>query len=203
MSLEIAKYSDLDKSSFLETSPCGWLSEFASKSTFIQFCREHSINESGKFIEEIDYENLSGIPNLNLTDANEALSLINRLVELYKSDKFDYYKTYIKQTDEPLTDPRVFVNGKSVNFLQEFHRGFTIEQFCAMKGIEYNPEKIVVNMAIDDYTNGKHELIPGKEVELILMKQNTYLSQKKAIDTTLKFLKEAVKDNSYVQLITV
>ena len=122
MSFEIAEYSDQTKANFIDSVSVSWLSELVNSSTLSNFCSKHHLPDRGRLLfEEVDYENLSGVSNPNLTTAADAYHFVNSIAELYKSPRFDYKRVYVKQTDEPLVDSRVFIHGQFVHLETRFY----------------------------------------------------------------------------------
>ncbi len=79
--LRLGEFSTRKNSSFITSVDISWLDEFANKSTFDEFGKKYKLPETGyKLFNEIDYENLSGVSNPNLTRAKDALIFINALV---------------------------------------------------------------------------------------------------------------------------
>lgn len=116
MKIEIAKYNTINKEKFLESSSARWLSALINQSTLNSFSNKHKLPETGQqLFQEVDYEIMSGVSNPNLCEPESCLIYLTALCELYKTEAFNYSKLYNSQTGEPLTDSRVFIEGKMVD----------------------------------------------------------------------------------------
>ena len=204
MNLEIAKYKTKFKVEFLGSSSANWLSELVNQSTLNSFSNKHKLPEIGReLMREVDYENMSGVSNPNLCEPERSLIYLEALIDLYKSDALDFKKLYNSQTGKPLTDGRVFIDGKMINLTLEYYNGFTLEQFYKLKGFEYNEGNLRIYEVNDKYDNDEHIVEQGNILQIEIRNMNQFETKANEIRKTIEFIQTAMKDGNYIQLVAV
>ena len=203
MNIEIAKYKTKNKEEFLGSSSANWLSELVNQSTLNSFSSKHKLPEIGReLLREVDYENMSGVSNPNLCEPERCLIYLEALIELYKSDVLDFKKIYNSKTGKPLTDTRVFIEGKMINLTIEYYNGFTLEQFYKLKGFEYDEDNLRIYEVNDKYDNDKHIVEQGNLLQIEIRNINQFETKANEITKTREFIETAMKDGNYIQLMT-
>lgn len=202
MNIEIAKYKTNSKEEFLGSTSANWLRELINQSTLNSFSIKHKLPETGReLLQEVDYENMSGVSNPNLCEPERCLIYLEALSELYKSEALDYTKLFNSQTGKPLTDTRVFIDGKLVNLTLEYYNGFTLEQFYKLKGFEYDEENLRIYEVNDKYDKAEHIVEQGNPLQIEIRKMNQFEEKEKEIMNTLEFVKKAMKNKNHIQLL--
>lgn len=201
--LLLGSFSTRKTSSFITSVDVSWLDEFANKSTVDDFWTRYNLPRKGKdLFYEIDYENLSGESNPNVTPAKDALKIITAIVDLYKSEKFNFLKTFIFPPGTPLTDSRLFFGEHLVYFPDAFYHGFTPAEFFKMKNLAVDTERVYANLPVDDFSGAKHKVSKGDRVELIFKQENEFEKKKQKILPVLDYLQDAANKGYYVQIMT-
>ena len=174
---------------FLGSSSANWLSELIDQSTLNSFSNKYKLPETGReLLREVDYENMSGVSNPNLSEPERCLVFLEALRELYKSNALDYKKLYNSQTGKPLTDTRVFIDGQMVNVTLEFYNGFTLEQFYKLKGFEYNADNLRIYEVNDKYEGSEHIIEQGNLLQIEIRSMNQFEKKAKEIIKTIEFI---------------
>lgn len=200
--MDLLEFSSSSQSDVIRSVDISWLSYLDSKTNFDDYCNKYNISITGRSLfYEIDDEHFSGIINNNKTRAEDALEIINSIIEVYKS--INFLKTYVVPPDEPLKDTRLFLqNNLFVHFPEEFYHGFTPEEYMKMKNITTTREKIYGFLAVDEFSKEGHKIHRGKKVKLVFKTKNKFIESKIKIQHVVDFLLEAAKNNHYVQLIS-
>lgn len=204
MNLEIVKYKTKNKEKLLGSFSANWLNELINQSTLNTFSNKYELPEIGReLLQEVDYENMSGVSNPNLCDPERCIVYLDALIELYKSESLDYIKLYSLQTGKPITDSRVFIEGRMVNITLEYYNGFTLEQFYKLKGFEYEADNLKIHEVIDRYDNNTHIIEKGELLQIERRSINKFEEKAIEIMNTREFVETAMKDRNFIQLMAV
>lgn len=203
MNLEIAKYRKDNKEEFLESCSANWLSELTNRATFLDFSEKHQLPQKGReLFMEVDYEQMSGTRNPNLSDPSHSIIYLEALSALYKSESFNFQKLFNADTGKPIKETRVFIQGKMVNLTLEYYNGFTVEQFFKLKQLNYNSENLAIFEVIDNYDNGEHSIEQGEQISIEIRVMNQYEQNRSEIEKCIEFVKIAKDEGNRIQLMT-